>query len=391
MNVNEKFQWVSPMTFGMGVSKSVGTELRSMGCKKVLVLHGKSVGASGIPSRLAACIKEAGLESVDCDQVEPDPTDTMIDRVAALAKAEGVDGIVAVGGGSCIDAAKGIKLVLNNGGSVRDFFDLTKPQKKGVPLVAIPTTSGTGSETTRVSVVTDTQAGAKRVVFGPGATPDLALVDPELTVTAPVKTTAACGFDVLAHAIDAATSRLTNEITQSVSHHAIALVRDNLKAACKDGSNLEARLGMHLAADLGGVALANGNCSMSHAFAHALGAAYHVSHGVCCAIFTPACLEFIADERPEEIRRIGELLNVKLDASDSNASAAKKVSETIYHMYREVGVPHIADLVPDQKEACAKIIPLASADMNARFCPRVLDEAGAIWIMERTYEMAKLG
>lgn len=391
MRVTETFEWVAPVHFGVGVSKTVGKELASMGCRKVMVLHGKSVGATGIPAELITCVRAEGLEAVACDQVESDPSDTMIDRVGAWAAGEQVDGIVAVGGGSCLDAAKGIKLLLNNGGSIRDFFDLRKPQKNGIPLVAIPTTSGTGSESTRVSVVTDTQTGAKRVVNGPGATPDLALVDPALTLSVPAKTTAACGFDVLAHAIDAATSKFANEITQSVSHHAIALVRDNLKAACQDGQNMEARLGMHLAADLGGVALANGKCSISHAFAHAMGAAYHLSHGVCCAVFTPACLEYIAEDRPDEIRRIAELLQVEISEADSNAEAAKKVSEKIYRMYRDVGISNIAELIPHKQAAFEKIIPLAKQDLNALFCPRTLDDDGAAWIMERTYEMSALG
>lgn len=391
MNEKETFQWVAPVIFGCGVSQRLGIELKAKGCTKVLLLHGKSVGASGVPARLIKNIEEAGLAAVPCDQVEPDPSDSMIDRVAAMARREGVDGIVAVGGGSCIDAAKGIKLLLNNGGCISDFFDLAKPQKNGVPLVAIPTTSGTGSESTRVCVVTDTKAGAKRVVFGPGATPDLALVDPELTVTTPARTTAACGFDVLSHAIDAATSLYTNEITQTVAHHTIELVRDNLKAAYEDGGNMEARVGMHLAADLGGVSIANGNCSMSHAFAHALGAAYHISHGVCCAVFTPATLEYIADQRQEEIRRIGGLLGVSFAAGDDNSSAARKVSEKIYRMYRELNIPNIAEIAPDEEAARAKIKPLAMADIDARFCPRPLDDAGADWILERTYEMSKLG
>lgn len=387
MGIN-MFQMLIPQFVGVGVAAEVGTKLGELGCEKVLLVYDRGVEAAGIPQTIRGYIEAAGTTVVVSNEVEPDPTDTLIVRLTELGRSEMVDGVVAVGGGSSIDAAKGVKLLLNNGGQLSDYYDMTTPQTGGIPMIAIPTTSGTGSEASKGSVITDTATNAKKVVIGMGTIPDLALVDPSLTLGVPPHVTAACAFDVLAHAIDAITSTMTNPVTQSVSYEAIRLMMRSYQTAYTDGGNLQARTDMHVAANLGGIALANAKCSMSHAFAHAMGSIYHQPHGVCCAIFTPPCLEFVAEARPDEIRAIADLLGTSYGIQNSVAKIAKKTSEQIQEMYRAVGIPTIAELIPDKADACAKIVPLAFQDIMAQFSPRPLDDAGAQWIIDRTYELA---
>ncbi len=385
------FQMLIPQYFGVGAAKEVGEKLKELGCKNVLITYDKGVEAAGIPARIVEYIQASGIQTVTSNEVESDPSDKLIVKLTELAKKEQVDGVVAVGGGSSIDAAKGVKLLLNNGGNLQDYYNPATPQKGGIPMIAIPTTSGSGSEASKGSVVTDSASNSKKVIIGMGTIPDMALVDPELTLGLPPKITAACAFDVLAHAIDAITSNMTNPITQSVAYEAIHLMKRSYQRACTDGSDLAARSDMHLAANLGGIALANAKCSISHSFAHAMGSVYRLHHGVCCAIFTPACLEFVADVCQDEVVAIADLLEVPYQKGDSSSQIAKVTAETIQKMFRAVGIPHIAELIPDQEDACQKIIPLAFADIMTRFSPRALDDEGARWIMDRTYQLAELG
>ena len=330
------------------------------------------------------------MQVVTSNDVEADPSDIVVKRIVEIARRENVDAVVAIGGGSSLDAAKCVKLLLNNEGTLENFYDLTRPQKtSGVPMIAIPTTSGTGSEASKGGVITDTQRGIKRTIIGFGTMPDMALVDPELVLGVPAKVTAACAFDVLAHAIDAITSNMTNPITQSIAYEAIRLMKGSYRQAVEDGSNIQARSDMHLAANLGGIVLSNAKCSMSHAFAHAMGALYHVPHGVCCAIFTPACLEFVADIRPDEVRKIAGLLDVPFGADEAPAVISRRVSTQIHEMYCTVDVPDIMQFIPDINEAKRTLIPVAKADIMASFCPRKLDDEGANWIIDRTYELAQ--
>lgn len=335
------FQMTIPQYFGRGCSKEAGEKLKEFGCKKVLVMHGKSVGASGLPNPIIDSVKKAGLEVVVTNEVETDPSDVNIKKIADFAKKEGVDGLIAIGGGSSMDAAKGVKLLLNNEESLETFYDVRHPQKNGIPLITIPTTSGSGSEASKGSVVTDTVNGVKRVIIGAGTAPDLSLIDPELTVGMPPKVTAACAFDALAHAIDAITSKSTNPITQAVCYEAIRIMKGSYKQAVEEGTDIDAREQMHLASNLGGYGIATAKCSASHAFAHALGALYHVPHGACCAIFTPPCLEYVAECHPNEVRKIAELLDVEILVDDSLEMIARRVSERIHSMYKEVGLEDI--------------------------------------------------
>lgn len=387
MKINS-FMMAIPQFFDVGISSKTGEKLKELGCTKVLVMYDKGVEAAGITQKVIEVIQAEGITVVTSNKVEADPTDLLITEIGDFAKAEKVDGVVAIGGGSSIDAAKGVKLLLNNDEPIEKFYDLTVQQKIGIPMIAIPTTSGTGSEASKGSVITDNGTGRKRVVIGMGTMPDMALIDPELVLGVPSKVTAACAFDVLAHAIDAITSNMTNAITQSISYEAIRLMKNSYKEVCENGSDLEARTEMHLAANLGGIALANAKCSISHAFAHSMGAVYHIPHGVCCAIFTPACLEFVAEACPKEIIKIADLLDIIHEKSDSVAEIAKKTSEKIHEMYRSVGISDITEFVPNVQDAYEKIIPLAFEDIMANFSPRKMDDSGAKWIIDRTYELA---
>ncbi|MDY5463636.1 iron-containing alcohol dehydrogenase [Hornefia butyriciproducens] len=383
------FMMTFPQFFGRGCSKEAGEKLAAMGCKKVLVMHGKGVEAAGLPAPIVQAIESAGLEVAENNEVESDPSDRIIKKIADFGRAAGVDSVVAIGGGSCMDAAKCVKLLLDNDEPLEVFYDISHSQKTAIPLITIPTTSGSGSEASKGAVVTDTVNGIKRVIIGAGTTPAMALIDPELTLGVPPKVTAACAFDVLAHAIDAITSKMTCRITQAVSYEAIRLMESSYKQAVEHGDDINAREDMQLASNLGGYGIGNAKCSMSHAFAHALGALYHVPHGVCCAIFTPASLEYVSDTCPEQIRAIAELLHTAYDAEDSTREIARKTGEQIRRMYRSVGIDDITAYIPDEEEAIKRLTPVAEKDIMALFSPRPIDGESCEWVIRRTYELAR--
>ncbi len=385
------FLMAIPQYFGNDASLEAGKMLKGMGCTKVMVLHFKSAGGAGIEVPIIETIRREGIEVLTDASVVSDPDSDLVTRIGQKAREEDVNGIVAIGGGSIIDAGKGVKLLLSNKGDISDYYPLTTPQAGCIPMIAIPTTSGTGSEASKGTVITDSKTGIKKVIIGPGTTPDAALIDPKLTLGVPPKVTAACAFDALSHAIDAILSTMTNRIVQGIAYEGIRLMKNSYKRAVEHGDDLEARSDMHLAANYGGIVLANAKCNMCHAFAHALGALYHVPHGTCCAIFTPACLEFLAEERPEEIREIARLLDVPFEDGESAFVIARRTGEEIHRMYRSVGLEDITAFVPSAEEAIERIIPVAEKDIMARFSPRKLDQAGAEEIIRRTFELAEGG
>jgi Alcohol dehydrogenase, class IV len=372
------FQMIIPHSFGKGVSKTAGDRLRGMECKRALVLFDKGVEAAGITEGIVQCVKDAGLEVVTCNMVEADPSDVSIDKITDFAKKEKIDGIVAVGGGATMDSGKILKKNLNESGP-----------DMNVPLITVPTTSGTGAELTKAGVITDSKTGDKRGVGGYESMPDLALVDPELVLGVPARVTAACSFDVLSHAIDSTTSIYDEPIHRVLAMEAIRLMRKNYIEVYENGSDVDARGEMHLASTMAGICIGNGNVSICHTFAHAMGAKKHVPHGVCCAVFTPACLEYVAEECADTIREFAALLDVKADKEDTNKDVARKVAEEIFRMSQRVDIPEISEYYKNAEEACAELVPIAVKDMYVASCPRGLDEAGARWILERTFELAE--
>lgn len=373
-----------PQNFGIGISNQIGTRLKALGCTKVMVLYDKGIEAAGISDKIIHYIKEAGIECVIYNSVQADPPDNSVNEAGAIAVAEKVDGLVSVGGGSSIDTGKAVRVLTANEGPIAKYYDRAVPQKPGVPLAVIPTTSGTGSEVTAGGVITDTVNNIKVIVAGAGAIPTFSLVDPELTLGVPAHITAACAFDALAHHVDAVLSRFAGPMAKVIAADGIRYFRKSLHTVYNDGKNLEARTEMALAANIGGICINTGRCNISHATAHSLGAMYHVPHGVACSIFTPACIEYMAESLPAEIRRLAELFEVSYGASDSTADIGNMVAKAIYELARSVDIPVLKHYVPDIEDAY-KLIPAALKDVFAYSSPRPFDEAGAKWVIDRTY------
>jgi alcohol dehydrogenase class IV len=332
---------VAPLLFGAGAVAQLYEQLRAMNALKPLIVTDKGVVAAGVLDKATASLKENGMDFVVYDGCLPDAPDTSFFGAADLARSEGVDAVVALGGGSDIDAAKVASTLIKNPVGLDVLMDFSKPPTPRAPdvrLILIPTTCGTGSEETFVGVVSNSADNAK---FGVGITgADLSIVDPELTLGLPPGLTATTGMDVVAHAIEAFTTLVRkNPVSDQRALCALRLAAKWLPAAVNDGGDLEARKNMSLACTLAGMAFNDSMNNFGHGIAHAFGTKSHLAHGLGCALAEPAALESFTPEIPDMVRDIGTALGANIPASASPEEIGKTTGAALRKLMREIGIP----------------------------------------------------
>jgi alcohol dehydrogenase len=284
------FEMPTRVQFGRGVAAAVGREGLGMGAQRALLVTDPGVRAAGLTDPLVAALEESGIAVSVFDHVQPNPRDVHCLEGAELA--EDADLLVGVGGGSAIDTAKCIGVLLTNGGHPRDWEDFGALQHAPLPVIAIPTTSGTGSEVSPSAIITDTERRKKMNLFDPRICPRVALVDPDLTISAPSALTAATGMDALSHAVDSLHCRLATPASDAMALEGARLVALYLERAVADGSDVEARCGMAQASLVAGLAVGITDVSGCHCLAESIGAVYDHPHGVCCAATMPVIMEY---------------------------------------------------------------------------------------------------
>ena len=341
--------------FGIGASREIGKEAKALGGTKVLIVTDPGVVNSGLVSSLRANLEEAGMKVFLFDRVEPEPSASLVDESAQLTKENGVDVVIGVGGGSSLDIAKGASLLASNPGNVLDYCGLDLIPKRGLPKILVPTTAGTGSEVTRVFVLTDKRDNMKKVVFSNYALPELALVDPMLTISMPSKVTADSGMDALVHAIETYVSMNATPFSDLLASKAIELIAKYLPMAFAKGENIEARYHMSLASLLAGMAFASGGLGAVHALAYPLGTEYHLPHGRTNAIMLAHVMEFNSIGNRSRYALIAEMMGKREVTSDLRAGIVKAV-EAVVQLLDDVQIPyHLKDYgIP--KEAIPKLV-----------------------------------
>ena len=364
----------SEVLFGEGASGQTGERTKLLGCSKVLCVYDQGVKDAGIVGPVVENLRKAGLEVVEFGGVLPDPPDTMVNECGELARKEKVDGIVGVGGGSTLDTAKAVNIMLGNPGPIESYYlpPGGPSHKPGKPLVLVPTTAGTASEITYVAVLSRTATGTKQGIIGPATIASLAIVDPLLTVGLPPAITAATGMDTFAHALEAYTAAGQNMMSDVLAEKAIELTVQNLPKAVKKGSDVEARTNMCFACLIAGMAFADAKTHFGHAFAHSLGARHHIPHGTGCAVVQPGVIAIVAELMPKKVRRVGELMGLALGNDLSSVDLGKKVSEGIAAFNKEIGVPTLRGLNITESD----FVPLAEGlmkDVCFSFMPVKLD------------------
>ncbi|MCF8070164.1 MAG: iron-containing alcohol dehydrogenase [Desulfobacterales bacterium] len=352
--------YMSPnrIMFGQGMVGSLGDLVKEFSGKKAFIVTDKGVAGLDVFQNVINSLKEAELKYVVYDDVDANPTNTQVERGCELYKKEGADVIVAVGGGSSMDTAKALGVVVANGGSVIGYEGFDAFSKDIPPFIAIPTTAGTGSEVTPYAVITnveDPENIRKIAVCGWKLMADVALVDPVMMSTMPPRITAATGMDALSHAVEAVWSNFGMPQTDALAFAAIKLVSENLEKAVKDGSDLDARDGMAMASLMGGMAMCAG-CGAVHALGHQLSSQYNIHHGTAMSIMMPPVTKFNISSCPEKIAKIAEAMGEDISGLSAEAGALK-AAEAIAKLGKAVGLPTTLSEAGATKElipACAK-------------------------------------
>lgn len=303
-----QFHVPSTILIGGGVRREIGTQVKRFGIDRVLLVTDAYMWQHGPAREIADLLSGVGIGVTVFDGVQPDPTDLNVNAGLELFHKDRCQGIVAVGGGSPIDAAKAISVLTVNPGPLSQYAGYHKIPKSGAPLFAIPTTAGTGSEATKVTVITDTARDVKMMILSANLLATVALVDYELTMSMPPDLTAAVGVDTLTHGIEAYVSRKAHGMTDPLALSCVNLVSKHLRTAFREPSNHAARAGMMLAACQGGMAFANSSVCLVHGMSRPIGAVFHVPHGLSNAVLLPAVTRFSWPYAIERYATIARLL-----------------------------------------------------------------------------------
>ncbi|HBV87589.1 MAG TPA: iron-containing alcohol dehydrogenase [Desulfosporosinus sp.] len=373
------------MIFGSDTSLSAGKRLKKIGCKKVICVYDKGVKDAGLVDKIIQAIESEGIEVVHYNGVLPDPPDTVVNEAGELGRKEKVDGIVAIGGGSSMDTAKGVNILLSNPGSITQYGINTVYNKSRTPLFMIPTTAGTGSEMTNMGVITSTTENRKTIIFGEGCTANVAILDPNLTIGLPAYPTATTGMDVLAHASEALTiKRNWNEYSAMFAVKAIELVFKYLPIAVTEGTNMEARENMMLAATYAGIAFTDATVHMAHGIGHAMGAKFHVPHGAACAIALPSVMKYVSKTDPINVKRVGKAMGLDFKDDAGSEEIGQAVADTISALNTRIGIPTLQDLNIG-RDSFSDIVDLVVMDTTYFSYPIKTNKPSILAMLEEAY------
>ena len=373
-----------PIYFGPGAIDHLGEYVAELGSKKALCVFDPGVEAMGIADRAVASLKKAGIDSVCYGKIMSDPTIGAVDEAGALAVKEKVDVIIGIGGGSSMDAAKAVSILMTNPGPASKYV-LAKPIKveTTVPVVSVPTTAGTGSEATQVAVITQTETNGKWSVF---VNTNLAVVDPELTYTMPREVTAYTGLDALSHAAECVTDNISHPHNQLFGCAAIRKIIDWLPVACAEPNNVEARTEMALAADWAGIAFAETMCHVGHALADGLSIAFHTPHGYNCALALPVALEYAAPAVPKEMAMVAEAMRIPLRGDESGEELGRLCGDRVRALMRELKVPSLREK-GYTREQVLQIAHEGYTSHLSTFCPVKVTKEAAEEMAGKMYDL----
>ena len=320
--------------FGLGCLEVLPKELSMLGAKRLLIVTDENIVRLGYIDKATALLNDVTSEVFD--KVEQEPSLAGVEELASKVRKRDFDAVLGIGGGSAMDTAKIASLSATNPGHIADYLGTDKVQKKGLPLLCAPTTSGTGSEVTRYAVVKDERT--KRAIVSDLIIPDTALVDPALTVSMPPKLTSHTGLDALSHAVEAMISTWATPLTDTLALGASRWVFQYLKKAYLNGDDIEARCYMALAATTAGLSFNDPRVLLAHSIGQTIGPIYNIPHGLSAAVALPYMLDFYLTISANKIARIGEQAGAH-DPEKTPEENAQAFIDWLFHFYRELNVP----------------------------------------------------
>ncbi|MDM1247368.1 iron-containing alcohol dehydrogenase [Acinetobacter sp. R933-2] len=330
------------MEIGKNSRSKLPDILGALGCKKPLIITDKVMVSLGYITKIQDILNNAGIDSDFFDQTIPEPTSSSIEAGVEHVKTHQYDAIIAVGGGSPIDSAKAISILGKFGGNIRDYKFPRQVNETGLPIIAIPTTAGTGSECTRFTIITDDATSEKMLCAGIGFLPVAAIVDYELTMSLPARTTADTGIDALTHAIEAYVSKKASLYSDAQALAAMKLIAPNLQKAYHQPDNEQVREKMMLGSTLAGIAFSNASVALVHGMSRPIGAFFHVPHGLSNAMLLPSITAYSIQAAPERYADCAKAMGVA-HIDDPDDSANEKLVQALIEINRDLQVPTLAE------------------------------------------------
>jgi len=333
--------------YGKNAFSQVGKQALLKG-RKALIISDKIMNSLGYVTECQNLLTKESVSSITYLGVDSEPTDRYVSESLELFKQENCDIVISIGGGSCIDTAKTVAVLATNGGFIGEYMGGKRiAEQAPIPHIAIPTTAGTGSEATDVTVITNTSNDVKMMVKQPAFMPEIAIVDPLLTISSPKSVTSATGVDALSHAIEAYLSKKAQPMTDMLALTAMKLIINNLLTAYNDGENQDAREAMSLGSLQAGLAFSNASVCLVHGMSRPIGALFHVPHGISNAMLLPAVLEFSKSSCINRLADIGRIFKPESNVSDEEA--AELAVTSIKELCLQLNIPNLKGWGIDQK------------------------------------------
>ncbi|WP_027399587.1 iron-containing alcohol dehydrogenase [Anaerovorax odorimutans] len=387
MKTNMKnFDFILPtkIRFGYEIYKEIGKEVKELGRSKPIIITDKGLISAGVVDKITKKLEEEGIkEYVIFDSIEPNPKDITVQKAYEEAKRYSVDCLIAIGGGSSMDTAKAVGVLMTHGGIINDYEGLNKITKSIDNLIAIPTTVGTGSEVTFWSVITDTNRHYKMSIGSPLIAPKTALVDPLLVESLPSKIVASTGMDALTHAIEGYTCTLSEPITDACGIFAIKMLAENIRDAVYTDS-VDAKAKMLLGSLIAGICFGNSDIAGVHCMAEALGGLYDTPHGIANAILLPFVVEYNFVSDIDKFAEIAKALGENIDGMSVRDAAYQSVA-ALKKLNKDLMIPTINEI--DAKiEDIEELAKRASVNVSVGSNPRSVGEAEFLQIFKRAFE-----
>jgi alcohol dehydrogenase len=366
------------VVFGEGALDRIGTLAGDLAFTRALIVADKGIVAAGFPARAARQLDAAGISAVLFDEFDANPDTRMVEAGRAFAASHGVDGIVALGGGSSLDCAKGINFVLTNGGSMRDYRGHGKASKPMLPSIGIPTTAGTGSEAQSFAIISDAETHAKMACGDDKAAFRIVILDPELTVSQPANVTAIAGYDALSHAVEAYVTRTATPESQNLARDAWMLLHSYYERVLIDPTDMMARGAMLRGANLAGAAIELSMLGATHACANPLTAKYGTTHGIAIAVMLPHVVRWNGSVVGDQYGRL-------LMGTDHpyEGDAAETLARRLEQLRRAGGLPTSLRELGVHDEDLAELAADAATQWTGTHNPRPLGQPEAIALYRR--------
>lgn len=377
------FSLPSSVTFAPGNAQTVGHLVLGLELKKVFCVYDEGVKAAGISETIVASLKAAKLDVVEWGSLVTNPSDVVVEEGAKLAREAQAEVVVAVGGGSVIDAGKAIAILMTNESPINQYEGINLVKNPGIPVIAVPTTAGTASEVTAFTVITDTARQTKMVIGGQNVGPRYALLDPLLTKGASPALTASTGMGAFSHAVEAYLSAAASVPTDINALKAIELICSSLPKAVKNGADADARADMLLGSMLAGFAYNSAILGLAHSISHPLCVHAGLPHGIANATVLPHVMEYNGEVVPEKLRAVGTAMGLDLQGMDRQ-DAARRTVDAVKELSRRIGIPTLKE-AGVSRDGFDRIATDALQEISTIFNPRKPSKDDVISILEKAF------